>query len=350
MPAEKRSRGCEPSVGNASWIASVRPERVGRERIAQDDCELVAAEAIQAVRVGDSPIDRCREQLDLLVAGMVSVAVVHRLEVVEVEHDQHRGPGAATRREGLREILVEGAMIQDTGEAVGECGDPESIEVGATSIVQPAAETQRGRRGCREEQSEQEDGESARQRHGLRALGGDQSRARVCSVRRRSSLDGRDRRFEERLEPLCRDPFRTRCVSGVDRVDEAGHRGDESGVRRPDPRRRATIGWLGRPLDGLERGGEVGGCLTEPLLVRRRRREPVLLRQQGLLDDRVARLLIRVPDGRRLTHFGGRRARVPRRHDGDHAEPDQREDDRSDNPDVCSPAHAFGRRRHRARS
>ena len=87
-------------------------ERAPRAGVGQDDRELVAAHPVGDVRAASGGPDRLGQGLQALVAGLVAVGVVDRLEVVEVEQDQRqRHPGAAHALQLARDVLVEGAVV-----------------------------------------------------------------------------------------------------------------------------------------------------------------------------------------------------------------------------------------------
>jgi hypothetical protein len=96
-------------------------------RVGQQHDELLAAVAVAATGVADEHGQDGPEGAEHGVAGPVAVAVVDRLEVVEVGDDQ----GGRAVVEDLAEVAPQGAAVQQPRQVVGVC---EAVEpVGVTS-------------------------------------------------------------------------------------------------------------------------------------------------------------------------------------------------------------------------
>ena len=87
--------------------------------VAQQDGELVAAEAGDHVGLADAVVQRAADGADDLVAGLVAAGVVDVLEAVEVEQED-RALAAVARGVGdvLGELLVEAAAVEELGQRV----------------------------------------------------------------------------------------------------------------------------------------------------------------------------------------------------------------------------------------
>ena len=66
--------------------------------VGEQDQELLAAEASGEVAGADRRADDASDERECLVAALVAVAVVDRLEVVEVEQDRRERADACGRR------------------------------------------------------------------------------------------------------------------------------------------------------------------------------------------------------------------------------------------------------------
>lgn len=90
MPRDAR-REIEPetiSISSRDLADSLRePDCIVRRGPWENDREFVAAETVQATSSSDGSHDRRREELDLFVSNLMAVAVVYRLEPVEIKHD-----------------------------------------------------------------------------------------------------------------------------------------------------------------------------------------------------------------------------------------------------------------------
>ena len=109
----------DPGIGDS------RPQALGScrqvlERVeAQDDEELLAAEAIDRVLGANGVLDRGDDGLEGRVAGEMAELVVDALEVIEIEHDEsvavmesvHAGPGRA-------EVLAQSKAVAGTGQRI----------------------------------------------------------------------------------------------------------------------------------------------------------------------------------------------------------------------------------------
>jgi hypothetical protein len=116
-----------------------RAERAGAR---QDDGELVAADAVAAVRRPLGRADRRGEALQALVAGLVALGVVRRLELVDVEEREgERLAGAPDALELAREVLLERAVVAQPGERVGHGDVRQALDLGRAPAARrrPAA-------------------------------------------------------------------------------------------------------------------------------------------------------------------------------------------------------------------
>ena len=104
---------------------------VGARDLADEDGELVAAQAYGEVAFPDATAQPEPELRQHLVAGVVAQGVVDALEVVDVEHQQGRGPAVAHRRrqghlaalDQQRAGAQRGEPVQH-GRAVGRVDEP----------------------------------------------------------------------------------------------------------------------------------------------------------------------------------------------------------------------------------
>ena len=86
----------------------------------QDDRELVSADAADDIGAAEVAVQRPRDRDERPIAGGMTVGVVHRLEVVDVDDDQaQRAPGPDRAVDLDRELFVERSMVETTREAVG---------------------------------------------------------------------------------------------------------------------------------------------------------------------------------------------------------------------------------------
>ena len=87
--------------------------------VAQQDGELVAAEAGDDVGLADAVMQRAADRADDLVAGLVAAGVVDVLEAVEVEQeDRALAAVAGGVGDELGELLVEAAAVEELGQRV----------------------------------------------------------------------------------------------------------------------------------------------------------------------------------------------------------------------------------------
>ena len=94
-----------------SW--AVPPVGVG-----EDDHELVAAVAIQAVAGAGGLAERARHGDQERVTGRVAAGVVERLEAVEVQHQHGERLARRRRLHDLPELALEGAVVAQAGQRV----------------------------------------------------------------------------------------------------------------------------------------------------------------------------------------------------------------------------------------
>ena len=114
-------------------------ESAPRAGAGEDDGELVAADPVRLVRAAHRRAQRVGQRADALVAGLVAVRVVVRLEIVEI--DQHQGQRQARARGVLqlaREILVEHAVVAQAGERIRAGHLRQTLELLGPRRVEPA--------------------------------------------------------------------------------------------------------------------------------------------------------------------------------------------------------------------
>ena len=128
-------------------------------RAGEDDLELVAAEARDGGRVGRARHEvvrphrrreRPRHLLEHLVAGVVAVAVVDLLEVVDVDHEHAAGPVvAAEPSTSLSSRFSKWRVVAEVGEAVVDRLDvePRVVDRDRRVVGQDLARSRS--RGCR---------------------------------------------------------------------------------------------------------------------------------------------------------------------------------------------------------
>ena len=106
-------------------------ERAPGAGVGEDDGELVAAHAVGEVGAAARGPDRGGQRLQALVAGLVAVRVVDGLEVVDVdEHERQRHAGAGHDLQLARDVLVEGAVVAQAGERVGDGHLGQALDLG----------------------------------------------------------------------------------------------------------------------------------------------------------------------------------------------------------------------------
>ena len=89
--------------------------------VGQDDGELVATGAVEAVFIAGEVAHGPSHLDQHLVAGGVALAVVHDLQVVEVHERQAEGrPALFVDADLAPQLLLEGAVVAETGEPIGE--------------------------------------------------------------------------------------------------------------------------------------------------------------------------------------------------------------------------------------
>ena len=136
-------------------------ERAPGAGVGQDDGELVAAHPVGEVRAAARGPDRVGQRLQALVAGLVAVRVVDGLEVVDVEEqERQRHAGARERPAARARGLVEGAMVAQPGERVGDGHLGQALDLGRAGRVEAAAVAHDD--GAEEREQQQPDGDDDR--------------------------------------------------------------------------------------------------------------------------------------------------------------------------------------------
>ena len=135
------------SIGAASTARRMRPATTtapGPGHFGQQHQELVAAVAHQHVFLAQAPRAEVGEALQHLVADALAVLLVHRAEVVDVDHDDRkRLAGAARARELALGDLVEGAAVVGAGERIH---GREALRLALGALLVQQQEGERGRR------------------------------------------------------------------------------------------------------------------------------------------------------------------------------------------------------------
>ena len=98
---------------------------IGKRRLRQEDREFLSAvtvaEHVRAAATGYRPGRRIRQ---LPVADQMPVAVIHRLEVVQVQHQQGQGAAMPPGAFDLAQQVDEGAAREGTESASEACQSP----------------------------------------------------------------------------------------------------------------------------------------------------------------------------------------------------------------------------------
>ena len=130
-------RGGEAGQRGAQSLREL--ESAPRASVREDDGELVAADAVRLICAAHRRAQRVGERADALVAGLVAVRVVERLEIVEI--DQHQGQRQA-RAPGVlqlaREVLVKHAMVAQARERIRAGHLRQTLELLDAGRVEPA--------------------------------------------------------------------------------------------------------------------------------------------------------------------------------------------------------------------
>ena len=235
------------------------PERAGA---GQDHGELVAADAVAAVRGALGRADRVGQGLEALVAGLVAVRVVGELEVVDVEQrERERLAGAPDAPELTGEVLLEGAVVAQAGERVGHRDLGQARDLGRARRRQARAQPQE-QAGQGGEQADA-DGEGEGRRDEDVAL----QAARLGGVREpgggRSARGAGDAVLEHavgRVDDLVLEVLLAAEVAGVDGGEQAPARGTVGPLQGEQPRDVAG-GGRRRVEHGraAQRGGQAAG-------------------------------------------------------------------------------------------
>ena len=218
-------------------------------RVRQDERELLAAVASDAVDLPRSISQRVREPAQRLVAGLMAEAVVHALEVIEIDDDervtglqrlQRAGEGAAVRkirqRIGLRVVFERSRLPQPTEHP------PRFIGEQLSGLACRSVETRAGRAPhC----NDQTHGRAARVRHrddrgrshrALTAFGDDEARG-VVAVR----VDEQRRSIGERGMAEVRAVQIAPAVGAIGEQDRYGLRAKELGRERREQLRTGAL-------------------------------------------------------------------------------------------------------------
>ena len=117
-----RATSSSPNANGWSNTARRRPRErehvVDAGDVVADDGELVAAEPRQAIARAQDPREAARRGREQLVAGLVAEAVVHDLEVVDVEQDEADPGVVGARGEGVLQPLDEHDAIRELGQRI----------------------------------------------------------------------------------------------------------------------------------------------------------------------------------------------------------------------------------------
>jgi hypothetical protein len=144
--ATAQRRGEDPA-GDREAGLEVRP--------GQQEGELVAADPEGTVGASQVRRDRARERHQQVVARDVAALVVDRLQVVHVdEHEDEAGVVPAHRLELARQLVLERAVVAETGEPVAERIDPgavvELVQLGPLGLDRRRVAEDRPRQQCHE--------------------------------------------------------------------------------------------------------------------------------------------------------------------------------------------------------
>jgi hypothetical protein len=272
-------------------------ERVDGAALVHDQRELVAADPVGA-GAGAGLTQRGTDRSDALVPGLVAVGIVRLLEPVQVEQRQRQlGAGLGGVVEVALQVLLEGAVVAEAGQAVGECGALQPLQLALPDPLQPFA-VSHGRRGRGQQQDAERDGEDGDgDHHTLAAARLREAGEGGSAVLPAGAVERFGHRVEQRLQPAIAD--------GVDVADVVV--GDVGGELR-EPGRRALVLVLdgGGHLQVVRRSErahrrqrlvELRLCLVVLLLVNGIVAELVAAGGQILLGDRVAGVLKGVVDG-----------------------------------------------------
>ena len=131
-------RGGEAGQRGAQSLREL--ERAPRTGVREDDGELVSADAVGLICATHRRAQRVGERADALVARLVAVRVVERLEIVEV--DQRQGQRQARARGVLqlaREVLMKYAVVAQAGERIRAGHLREALKLLCAGSVEPAS-------------------------------------------------------------------------------------------------------------------------------------------------------------------------------------------------------------------
>src|SRR3954447_4662531 len=165
-PGGRRERWAVRAVAGERADALGELHRAERAGAGQDDRELVAPDPVAGVGGALGRADRLAERLEALVAGLVAVGLVDRLELVDVhEHERDRLAGPPAALELASEVLLEGAVVAQARERVAHRDLREALDLGAAGVLEPAAEA---KQHAREPDEQGEAGGEGERRGGQR--------------------------------------------------------------------------------------------------------------------------------------------------------------------------------------
>src|SRR5688572_1379886 len=110
----------------------------------QENCELFTADARRRVYSARSGLQDFREPAQYLITHVMSITVIDRLEVIDVENQQAEWAAVATRAIDLPlHLPFKPASVSESGEVIGKCGFFAGVQV--------VFEVQQGTRACQQQ-------------------------------------------------------------------------------------------------------------------------------------------------------------------------------------------------------
>jgi len=109
-------RRCRRTLVSVAWGAN----RADHSAARQERHEFVAAGPVDGAPTPDLVADARGDRFNVLVARLMALDVVDLLEAVEVEREQReRRPAGVALLDRLGEVILERAVVPESGEAVG---------------------------------------------------------------------------------------------------------------------------------------------------------------------------------------------------------------------------------------